>query len=195
MIGFLAPLLLSGLGAGMSIYAQNQAAQRQQEAAAQRYRNQLEANKQKNDAIMQGVEQYKPEQRTQAYQQAQTDSTDRLLQLLQSTPSELQGISTATAGNTGQDYDLARAKATATSADRAHQLARLLGRTGGQAELFQRESERMGTAQNNAMMLGNFAQGQDQLDALKTQQAGQVNPWLSMAGSALSSYGANAFKW
>lgn len=191
MLQFLAPLLLSGLGAGMSVYAQQQAAQRQQEAAAMRFQNQIAANKEKNAALMDGVEQYQPENRVEQYQKAQGDSVDQLMGILQKTPTELQGVTVGTAGNVGNDYEVASARATAGSKDKAVQLARLMGRVDAPASLFRREAGTMAKAENRAQLLGNFAQGQDLIDQQRVSAAGQVNPWLSAGGSLLSGYGSS----
>lgn len=189
MIPFLMPLLMTALGAGTSIYAQQEAARRQQEATQMRFQNQMNAEKDKNAALMQGADQYRPETRQETYQKAQGDSVDQLMGILKSTPSDLQNVTVGTAGNTGQDYDLANAKATAASKDKAYTLARLMGRTDAPAAMFSHEAGNMAKAQNNAMMVGNFAQGQDLLDQQRITNAGQVNPWLSMGGSLLAGYG------
>lgn len=189
MLQFLAPALIAAAGAGINMYAQNQANQRQQAAIRQKFLNEQTANKEKNAAILEGVNQYQSDNRVQQYQQAQTDNVDRLMSVLNNTSDELQTVPESTQGNTGQDYDLARAQAASTSKNRAYQLAKLLGRTDGAGELMRREADVMAKAENKAQLIGNYANGQSLLDNIKVNNAGQVNPWLQFAGNAMSSYG------
>jgi hypothetical protein len=175
----------------MQVKAQNDAAAAQRDAINRQYANQMTAKREQNQVLADATQQYRPETRQDEYAKAQQDSTGRLMEILKTTAPELQGVAQSTAGNTGSDYDTAVMAANSASADKAQTLAKLLGRVGGQSDLFRREAGKMRTAENQGMLIGNYAQGQNMLDQMAVQKAGEVNPWLSMGGSLLGSYGAN----
>lgn len=195
MAGFLAPLLIGLAGAGVSAYANNQAAKRQQRAIEDQYQNKMSAKREQNAVLAEALDQYKPVERLANYEQAQSDVTDRLVARLNETPEELQGVSSATAGNVGSDYELAQGRATADSKKRAYKLASLLGRAGAHGDLFSQEGLNMAGAEQQQMLIGNHAMGQNMVDQQRIQEAGQVNPWLSLAGGAMQGYGTNSMKW
>lgn len=191
---FLAPLLAVAAGAAINNYAQNRAAQQQQNAINQMRQNQFSAKREQNQTLMDAIQQYKTEDRTQKYEQAQQSATDNLIKLIQAQPEHAQ-LAKATEGSTGQDYDLARAAATADSQSRAYKLAGLLGRSTAHADLFRNEAKGLAAAENKGLLIGQDAQMQMLIDQQKVQQSGQVSPWLSALGSGISSYGMSGFKW
>lgn len=195
MAGFLVPLMIAAAGAGVSAYAQDRASRRQQQAINDQYQNKMNAKRRQNEVMEEALQQYKPNERQANYEQAQSDVTDRLVARLNETPEELQGVSSATAGNVGSDYELAQGRATADSKQRAYQLASLLGRAGAHGDLFSQEGLNMAGAEQQQMLIGNHAMGQSMVDQQRIQEAGKVNPWLNFAGSAIQSYGANGMKW
>ncbi|MGI9335793.1 MAG: hypothetical protein ACR2RL_21815 [Gammaproteobacteria bacterium] len=188
-----AALAASAAGTGASVYAQNQASERQSEAALAALRNQQA----RQDEISRGVEaqvrELGPDARQQRQDTAADSITDRLNAVIgQARDAGPAAITPGVEGRVSSDALTQTAAATERQATSAAELARLLGQT--QAPLRGRQQEAQGFADlaSRTGTLQNFAGREAGVDRNAIAQAGQVNPYVAGAGAVATGAG-NAY--
>ena len=123
----------------------------------------------------------------------QSTIADQIAQDLIAPVSESQAIRAnqqTTQGAVSGDYKNAKVVSDLNTVKAAEQLARMMGKTASSGRLRMNEGIRLMDTGQQIGTLQNFSSGRQGADNIAINQAGQVDPGMQFAGSALSSVGA-----
>lgn len=176
-------------GAFLQNQAQQQAASRQQEAIRAENERQRQFQMQAEQAALNRVEDYQPEQRQDRQKQIEQQVTDTLIQPVQEAMPAMQDQA-AVQGNVSSDYTTARAKSQSEQMNAANELARIMGKITGAGRLRQDEALKMMQTGQNIDMLKSFAAGSQQAGGIEAQAAGVPDGGMTLAGGLLQTLGS-----
>jgi len=184
----IAALITAIIGAGVQYKASSDAQQRQREQIQSGLERQRQLQQESEKLATDQAKDFAPEVRKQNQDELAGEIEQNLIKPV-SDATVIRNQQTATQGDVSSDYSTAKAQSDANVMKDAQQLARILGKTGSASRLRTNEALKMAETGLNIDRLSNFSRGNQAADAIAIQQAGQVDPGLTLAGSLMQSAG------
>ena len=192
MCGPAAPYIISAVGAAMSYKAQSDAAKERKKILQQGEDKNDIYNKQIIETIDKNSEQYDPNARAVANDEARTAAGESLTSYLTAARDSGMGeINETTQGKVSNIYDIDKAKRTVKQAEQAKTIARLMGNVRGANDLRINEGYVNADATSQ---IGNLASHQLNMARSNGIDVGNVSadPILTAAGAGVSGAGSGA---
>lgn len=182
------------IGTGASISAQQEAAQDKKRTLLQGIEGEEKIQKQSNQLTDEYVKDtFDPTTRNANYETRATDREKALGDLLATQSASGQGgVNAAATGALSDSYTKAKASATATSADKARNLSRLLARSSASGNLLGQEALAGADYSSDMMGLNQQSQLNSRLTNSRYGAAGNSGSSLALLGGLLSGAGSLA---
>lgn len=184
----IAALITAIIGAGVQYKASSDAQQRQREQIQSGLERQRQLQQESEKLATDQAKDFAPEVRKQNQDELAGEIEQNLIKPV-SDATVIRNQQTATQGDVSSDYSTAKAQSDANVMKDAQQLARILGKTGSASRLRTNEALKMAETGLKIDRLSNFSRGNQAADSIAIQQAGQVDPGLTLAGSLMQSAG------
>jgi hypothetical protein len=197
---FWVPALLAAAGTGANYVNTKNANSRQQAGEAQSIIDQMKLQSQGNSQVKALTSQIAQDTPTQLAAKSTGDFVSNLRKNAAGTQSGGSGGSSILFGaptsslptdiNAGSRYKTGAANAQTQTQQYGNELAGEMGQINGATLQRQNEGLAQGTLGTNLNMLGAQSYTQNFADQLRSQAAGQSNPWLTLLGGVLSGAGS-----
>lgn len=185
----IAALIAMVVGAGIQYKANTDAARRVREETQRGLMAQADLQKEAEKRATDTAQSMAAPERVQE----QAALADQLTEQFMAPVSESQNIRAqqqTTQGNVSNEYTQAKAASDLNTVKSAQAMARLLGRTTSANRLRMNEGVRILDAGTDLDRLGSFSRGRQAADQIAIQEAGQVDPGMTLAASLLQAAGS-----
>ncbi|MCB1742740.1 MAG: hypothetical protein KDK91_20360 [Gammaproteobacteria bacterium] len=188
-LGTIASLLSTGAGVLMQNKAENDAIKRQNRASIAEMVRQQQLQDEADRAVREHTQEYQPQKREQRTENIEQQLTETYSRALEQADTLAPRSDLDVAGNVSDDYLKSAARAKAGQLERGTYLASLLARLDAPAYNAQQEGFASSDFAHALGRLGTAGANSNAISGLEIAKAGQVNPWTSGAGAALTAAG------
>lgn len=179
---------LMAAGTYMQMQAQEEAAQRQQQALNATLEQQDQYNRAAEQKSMENAQEYQPEKRAQRFENARQEAGDSLVQQL-TTAREQAPKTEQASGRLSQEFLTGQAKAAADQFQQSVDMARLMGKMRGPQDMLNEEGYTNADYASQLAVIGRNARGAYQAAQPGIEAAGRADSGSMLAGGMLQGVG------